>query len=253
MQVETSPVTASEIAGLCTAYRDALDSIEREPDRIELEIGRAAHRLEATQTYARLAAHGVLDDETLASFGEYVAGLSGSGALAERTVDALDASAKRGARGAMYLLAQSLLQMALVPAVSLVVGVAAGVWLSAQEFGAALVPVAVAAGLLPFVEWVGRGLRLGLDFGWSRSWAWATTLGQASDDALAVVRSLELDVWQRTGAFELPAPFTARARRRAKIVIGVGWLAVFLGIAAVVSGFLISLEGSDACIPQAGC
>jgi hypothetical protein len=243
-------VTESEIARLQRAYRDAQEAIERESDPVELEIGRAAHRLEATQAYARLASFDWgPEDEQVASFGEFVAGLSGAGDVAERTVDLLDAGAREGARTAMRVLTQALYRKALAGLIAFGIGVASGLWLAAQQVGAALVPVALGFGLVSFAWYAFNGFRLGLGWGWIRSWRWATRLGQRSDAAMAVARSLEQGFWESTGAvFPSPMLFTTRARRRAVVVVGLSWVAILLGIAAVISGFLIALDPSDICI-----
>jgi hypothetical protein len=243
-------VTESGIARLHQAYRDAHEAIGRESDPIEREIGRAAHRLEATQAYARLASFDWgPEDEQVASFGEFVASLSGAGELAERTVDLLDAGARESARTAMRVLTNALYQKALAAVAAFAIGVASGVWLAAQYVGAVLVPVALGAGLASFAWYAFKGFQLGLGWGWIRSWRWATRVGQRSDAAMAVARSLEESFWEAAGAVFPPSPlFTTRARRRAMVVVGLSWIAILLGIAAVISGFLIALDPSDVCI-----
>lgn len=72
---------------------------------------------------------------------------------------------------------------------------------------------------------------------WIQSWGWASSIGLASDAALTDARHRSRAIWATaTGAPWRVRPFTADARGRAQLLVGIAWTLVAIGVLLMAIG-----------------
>lgn len=230
--------TASDIAGLREALREARATISALPEGLEREVGLAALRLEATHFYKELVTTAPgLRDEDVAPLRHYVESLAG-GEGVERGLATLDAQASKAAQTVLSDLYATLAGGALAGVFAAAVGVLSQLVLTAEQLGAWLLSTALVGGSVTYL-FVRAGHLAGLAAQsiWIKSWSWASSLGSAGDRVLAHPRDLQAALWRAaTGGTWVVEPFTAKARGRAKFVVGASWVLVACGAALVAWG-----------------
>jgi hypothetical protein len=232
------PMDTADITGLRESYRAARTSLERITEENEREIGLVALRLEATALYRGLVttAQGFADGDA-AILKEYVGNLVG-GEGAQQTVEWLDAQAKSLAKKTLSSLMNMLSTGVAVGFLATVFGVVAAVAGTLEAAGAALTGVLIGGGSLGFVLF--RGIYFASQGGsraWVQSWSWAESLGKEADAALAAARSQQERVWRAaTAAPWRVESFTAKARSRAQLCVGIAWLLIAAAVVLVLIG-----------------
>lgn len=231
------PVGRSELLELRESYRGARTAIEKLPGT-EREVGLASLRLEAVATYGHLmtTAQG-LRDEDAAELKEYVVNLVGGESI-EASVARLDAQAKKLAKSAISTITNLLGGGVLAGGAATVFGVVVLIAGAAVDAGAGLVTAFLGGGSVSYAIW--RTFGVAAQSGqqaWIQSWGWASSIGVASDAALADARQRSREIWAcATGAPWRVQPFTVDARQRAQLLVGVAWTLVAIGAALMLIG-----------------
>jgi hypothetical protein len=181
-----------------------------------------------------------LDASDLAPLREYVEALGDGDELSPRLVNFIDAQAEKRARQVLSSLTQSLTAGVFVGILATVAGIFSAFVLSAQNAGAALFTAFVGGGAVAVT--ILRGVYYASRAGgasWVQSWSWAGSLGQRSDWQLARSRTLQAELARATSGHAWPIPaFTARARTRAQLLVGLMWALIGLGAVLVAIGFI---------------
>ena len=237
--IGTLTIGRGDIERLRELYREGRAAISALPDPIERELGLAALRLEATHTYKQLVttARG-LNDQDVVPLKEYVESLAG-GELPERVLSTLDQQAEKQAKNFLSGLWMTLASGVAVGAVATVVGFFSTFALTAEQLGAAIFTFAIAGGsALYFVIRAAHAASIAGQQAWLRTWGWAASLGQQVDVAMAETRRLQAELWSRAAAGPWTyQPLTAKARSRAKLLVGAAWALLAFGVVMTAIGF----------------
>jgi hypothetical protein len=218
------PTVASQVSDidlLREAYREARTQISNYDDPLERDIGLAAIRLEASQTYRELVTTAVgLTDAEAAPLKEYVANLTGGEAIST-SIDALDKGAQSFAKKVMSDLMATLATAQAVGAIAVIGDILLLAALIGDSVGAFFFGIALAGGSgLMFLLRGGQVAGQALESAWNGTWGWASALGGSSDSALDPARRAQTEVLARAGVggkMAIPR-FTERVRSRAKMV-----------------------------------
>jgi hypothetical protein len=183
------PVGKSELLDLRESYRAARTAIEK-LSGLERDVGLASLRLEAVATYGHLltTAQG-LRDEDAAVLKEYVVNLVG-GEDIEASVAWLDSQAKTLAKSALSTITSVLGGGVLAGGVATIAGVIVLIASAAVDAGAGLVTAFLGGGSVAYaiIRTIGAAAQGGQE-AWIKSWSWASSVGVASDAALADARA----------------------------------------------------------------
>lgn len=245
-EVEANPamsVERSELLELRESYRGARTAIEK-LDGLERDVGLASLRLEAVATYGHLVttAQG-LRDEDAAVLKEYVVNLVG-GEDIEASVAWLDSQAKKLANSAISTITTVLSGGVLAGGAAAVAGVVVLIVSAGVDAGAGLATALLGGGSVAYfiVRTIGAAAEGGQQ-AWVKSWGWASSIGVASDAALADARQRSREIW----ATAIGAPwrgklFTAAARQRAQVLVGAAWTLVAIGVLLIGIGALEAIS-----------
>lgn len=235
-----------EIAALCAAYRKAFEEIEAFDDVVERDIGLGTLRLEAADTLARLQAGGARLDGDLRPLAACLASLSG-GKSAQAAVKLVD----KGAEKALKEVGKSLIQLKATASVAFVLGVLAAVFNASAAAGGSVLRGVLQGGIAVGV--VFRAVMYGgpaSERAAAASWERAASLGQQGERALSGPREIERRLLERcgdTGSAQFE-PLALAARRRAKGILVVCWLAV--AFAAIAFGWGAIQEFANLANPE---
>lgn len=249
--MERRDVAAAQVQQLIDGYRKAALALDRESNRVEKEIGRAALRTNATQMLKYISTRSVgVGEATLQPLRQWVADYSG-GDVAERAIAGFDNAATNVAKNALREVGQWALKGNSLLMVGGVFGTITGVVLGIVDFGrdaGASLITALAAGAIPggLLLLVLRGTAQAgseaVEFA-RTSWAAASALGVRAMNVLesnALVA--EREIMQTLGTPHIGVPLVSQARSRAQTIVGLGIAAVLAGLIFLGVGLYLAVD-----------
>lgn len=235
------------ISALVDTYRRAALALDGVTDPVERELGQATLRLNAISTLSHVASKSIgVAEEALSSLRQWIQDYSGSGDVAPKVVNQIDSTLKDvGVRALKEVAGWAWNGNAMVLGVG-VFGTIFGVGLTIVDIGhqagsaliTALLTGAIPGSVIYLAIRSGSQAGPAIARGVRTTWTDASALGSVAEKVLLeTCLPAERVVWAAVGGKPYPGvPFIARARTRARWIVGSAIVIAGIGLALFLIG-----------------